>query len=487
MGTHEVYDLTSIFCSLNRDHLIRNNGDQVKVDSLKGKIVGVYFSNSDCGACEEFTPRLVKVYSQLLQVNEFEIVFVPSEVDNESFEAFFSNMPWLAIPFSDSETCKHLDELFKVNVIPHLVIVDQNGEVLTDNGKEVIEDYGAQGYPFTPQRFEEIKEQQNKAMLNQSLKSLLVSHSRDYVVTSDGNKVSVADLEGKTVGLYFVSATANYNECIAFNPKLVKTYKSLRDKNFEIVMIPDDDDNVKEFGHSSWFSLPANDELCAKLIEYFEIEEFPSLVLIGPDGKTLRSNPVDAIEGYGAKAYPFTPEKLAELKEVERAKREAQMLDSIFASSDCDFVIGKDSVKIPVSDLVGKNILLYFSAARCRSCEAFLPKLIQAYHEINKNENLLEVIFISSDRDKTSFDEHFSKMPWLAIPFGDKLCREYLSSSFKVSGIPTVVAIGSDGKIVSTEARQLIMSHGAKAYPFTAEQDVEIENECSEKLGWPEN
>lgn len=145
------------------------------------------------------------------------------------------------------------------------------------------------------------------------------------------------------------------------------------------------------------------------------------------------------------------------------------------------------SFQIPVSDLVGKNILLYFSAQWCPPCRAFLPALIQAYQEINKNGNILEVVFISSDRDQTSFDEFFSKMPWLALPFGDKR-KESLSRLFKVRGIPMVVAIEPNGKTVSTEARELIMYHGSEAFPFTAERLKEIEA-AHERMaeGWPKN
>ncbi|KAK4423825.1 putative nucleoredoxin 1 [Sesamum alatum] len=490
--TNEVkkYDLASILCSPNRDFLVRNNGDQVKVDSLRGKTVGLYFSASWCGPCQRFTPNLVEVYNELLQDNKFEIVFVSADEDDESFNAYFSKMPWLAIPFADSETRGRVDELFTVSGIPHLEILDENGNVLTSDGVEIIQEYGVEGYPFTSEHVQKLVEQEEEAKRNQSLKTLLVLKSRDYVIAADGKKVPVAELEGKTVGLYIFLAT--YDGCLAFNPKLVEVYKTLKEQgeNFEIVMIPLDDDEQsfsEAFEHLPWLSLPVKDKCCAKLVRYFELEGLPTVVVIGPDGKTLHSDVADAIDEHGIKAYPFTPEKFAELAELEKAKREAQTLESILVSKDCDFVIGKDGIKIPVSDLVGKNVLLYFSAHWCPPCRAFLPALTEAYHEINKNGNVLEVVFISSDSDQASFDEFFSTMPWLALPFGDKR-KESLSRLFKVRGIPMVIAIGPNGRTVSTEARELIMSHGAEAFPFTAERLKEIEA-AQEKMaeGWPKN
>ncbi|KAK4485766.1 hypothetical protein RD792_008412 [Penstemon davidsonii] len=484
------YDIGSILCSPNRDFLILNNGDKVNVDSLNGNIVGLYFSASWCGPCPQFTPNLIEVYNELIQLGKnLEIVFISGDVDNESFDLYFSKMPWHAIPFSDSETREQLDKLFSVKGIPHLVILDENGKLLTDEGVEIIQEHGVEGYPFVPQHIEKLKElEDEEAKRNQSLKSLLVSRSRDYLIAPDGKKVPVAELEGKTVGLYFVLLT--YNECLAFNPKLVEVYKTFKEEgeNFEIVMIPIDEDEPsfkKEFEKLPWLSLPLMDKCIEKLVRYFEFNSLPTVVVIGPDGKTLHSNVVEAIEELGKKVYPFTSEIFAELEEIEKAKREAQTLESILVSNDCDFVIGKDGAKIPVSNLVGKNILLYFSAHWCPPCRAFLPKLIQAYQQINTNDNSLEVIFISSDEDQESFNEFFSTMPWLALPFDDKR-KQSLSRLFKVRGIPMVVAIDPKGKTVTTEACELIMYYGAEAFPFTAERIEEVKTK-NEKMAekWP--
>lgn len=131
-------------------------------------------------------------------------------------------------------------------------------------------------------------------------------------------------------------------------------------------------------------------------------------------------------------------------------------------------------MQVPISDLVGKNILLYFSAHWCPPCRAFTPKLVELYHQIKAKDDAFELIFISSDKDETSFEEYFSEMPWLALPFEDER-KEYLDRIFKVQGIPTLVAIGPTGRTVTTEARKLVMCHGADAYPFTEARLKEIE------------
>ena len=133
-----------------------------------------------------------------------------------------------------------------------------------------------------------------------------------------------------------------------------------------------------------------------------------------------------------------------------------------------------------MSELVGKNVLLYFSAHWCPPCRAFLPKLVKAYHEIKEKDNTFEIVFISSDRDQSSFDEFFGGMPWLALPFGDER-KPFLSRKFKIQGIPAAVAIGPSGKTITKEARQLIAAHGADAYPFTEEHLKHLEEKLVEK------
>ncbi|KAI8528278.1 hypothetical protein RHMOL_Rhmol12G0137500 [Rhododendron molle] len=100
-------------------------------------------------------------------------------------------MPWLAIPFSDSSTRDRLDASFKVMGIPYLVILDENGKVVTEEGVEFIRDFGVDAYPFTQERIKEIEDEEEKAKREQPLKFVLASRSRDFVISANGNKVSL--------------------------------------------------------------------------------------------------------------------------------------------------------------------------------------------------------------------------------------------------------------------------------------------------------
>lgn len=165
------------------------------------------------------------------------------------------------------------------------------------------------------------------------------------------SQTPISELEGKTVGLYFCATS--YRSCAAFTQQLKEVYKKLKEngENFEVVFIPVDDDEEsfqKELEGLPWVSLPLKDKTCAKLIQYFELSELPTLVIIGPDGKTLHTNVVEAIADHGIDAYPFTPEKFVELEELEKAKEASQTLESFLVSGDLDFVnkIGGEKVKL---------------------------------------------------------------------------------------------------------------------------------------------
>ena len=161
---------------------------------MKGKKVGLYFSAYWCGPCCAFTVTLVELYNEVSAKGDFEIIFVSEDGDEDAFNGCFSKMPWLAILFFDADKRYELYKLFKVLIIPHLVIFDENGKVAIEDGKEVVLEYGVEAYPFTPKRIKELKDQEEEAKRNQSLRSILVYKSFDYVISYDGKQVSFCNL-----------------------------------------------------------------------------------------------------------------------------------------------------------------------------------------------------------------------------------------------------------------------------------------------------
>ncbi|XP_009334675.2 probable nucleoredoxin 2 isoform X1 [Pyrus x bretschneideri] len=311
--------------------------------------------------------------------------------------------------------------------------------------------------------------------------SLLASQDRDYLLTPTGNQVKVSDLDGKIIGLYF---SANwYPPCWNFNKVLVGIYEQLKNSgtNFEIVYVSSDEDSdAFNVYHACmpWLAIPFSDLDTKKALNRkFDVESIPSLVILQPndnkDEATLHDG-VEIIYRYGVVAFPFTTQKLEELQDEDRARHENQTLTNLLANHDRDYLLGHPTPKqVSVASLRGKTIGLYFSAQWCRPCVNFTPKLISIYEKIKEKMLVddhdgedFEIVFVSSDRDQTSFDSYFNTMPWLALPFGDPNIKE-LVKHFDVKGIPCLVILGPDGKTVTQQGRNLINLYKENAYPFT--------------------
>ncbi|XP_068748190.1 nucleoredoxin-like [Montipora capricornis] len=118
--------------------LVSHERGEKSFDDLKGKFLGLYFSAHWCPPCRGFTPKLIDTYKALQQQEKnFEIVFLSSDRSEEAFNEYFKEMPWLAAPYGDSSS-KELSGLFSVQGIPTLILLDENHEVISSNGRAFV-------------------------------------------------------------------------------------------------------------------------------------------------------------------------------------------------------------------------------------------------------------------------------------------------------------------------------------------------------------
>jgi len=132
------------------------------------------------------------------------------------------------------------------------------------------------------------------------------------------------------------------------------------------------------------------------------------------------------------------------------------LLDATFVGKDGP--VGKEALQ-------DKVIAIYFSAHWCPPCRGFTPKLVEQYKKMKDAGLPIEIIFASSDRDESSFDDYFKEMPWLALPYADRKRKEELSARFGVNGIPALVLLDKDLSIITTNGRGAIMGDLAE-FPF---------------------
>lgn len=126
-------------------------------EALAGKkVIGVYFSADWCGPCRQFTPELVSFYEKMNKrrgkKDQFEIIWVSRCRDANSFGQYFTHMGgWLALPSEEAlgQRGQMLGDLFKTKGIPHLVLLDEVGNVITlDARNKIPTDRAGIGFPW---------------------------------------------------------------------------------------------------------------------------------------------------------------------------------------------------------------------------------------------------------------------------------------------------------------------------------------------------
>ena len=98
---------------------------------------------------------------------------------------------------------------------------------------------------------------------------------------------------------------------------------------------------------------------------------------------------------------------------------------------------------------------LYFSAHWCGPCRHFTPQLAESSKALTAAGTDFPIIFGSSGQDEAlliaSFDSYFAEMPWFAFNFGDAKIDE-LKTKYSVNGIPWLVVLDAEGRLVLNEA-----------------------------------
>ena len=137
-GSSNIKDITPDL----PDEFESSNGKVTKEELLSNKIIGVYFSAHWCGPCRAFTPKLAEFYKNVNKLQkQIEIIFNSCDQDLKGFNDYFSTMPWIATPF-ESESKTKIEEACGINSIPQLIIFDNKGHIIDDNGRRTVESEG---------------------------------------------------------------------------------------------------------------------------------------------------------------------------------------------------------------------------------------------------------------------------------------------------------------------------------------------------------
>jgi len=455
----------------------------------RAEVVGVYFSAHWCPPCRGFTPVLANLYKQLVEAGKaIEIVFVSSDKDEDSFQKYYDSMPWLALPFSCRAEKQELSKKYEVSGIPTLVLLSPTGETISTDGRELVDNWGAKGFPYTSAHLEALEKNQARER-NEMLRTLMGEELKLLGEEAWGPKdsrVKLSDVaKADVIGLVFGDRdNMAFTQYVA--PALKRVHKEVREKHgqqsFELIFLPwegeadaEEDKSLREsFPFVSLDYSTLTPEVRDKLQALFTNITVPGLALIRGNGsEVLSANAVREVYEAGSNGFPWTKQALEQL-EAKKAQELAEQKEQLrnFKAFENKLIFGKDGGEAPsASALTEKKMVgLYFSAHWCGPCRAFTPRLITLYNELKSaGNNDLEIIFISSDRDQEAFNHYYSSMPWLALSFSERDLKSSLSEMFGVEGIPTLIFLDGTGKQLNVNGRAAV-SMGAEFYPWDEAQ-----------------
>ncbi|KAJ0009852.1 hypothetical protein Pint_32867 [Pistacia integerrima] len=119
---------------------------------------------------------------------------------------------------------------------------------------------------------------------------------------------------------------------------LVQSYNEIISKDkFEIILVSLDND--EESFHGYFFTMPrlaiphSNETACHGLKSLNSVQETPHLIIWNKEGDVMSSIGHFLVAEFGSLAYPFTKDRIKELKDEEEAQKKNQTLRTILANT----------------------------------------------------------------------------------------------------------------------------------------------------------
>lgn len=343
-------------------------------ESLRGKIIGIHLwrvSDVTRNPNLKLAVDLLDAYEEHYPKGDFEVVSV-AIVDEEEeenvikaveqlyFNRKFYRMPWLAIPYSDIETRRKLTKEFGTGYSERcesVSFLSANGKLLTKDGDKYLYELGGEYYPFTNEKVKEVvldKETSFCQLEISSIHSLLATPNRNFLISNQGNKVQISNLEGQVVGLYLYGSKSS----LSLLPKLEYIYNEIKVKRgskFEIVFVNlhftthgcvDEESFNETFNNMPWLALPFKDKMCRTLWRKYNHARGDDgvFVVVSFNGKSVEPYGAKIIKEYGTDAYPFTREKASMLE--RRRLKDIKMFPRVMAYNGSLIRNRRDDTKV---------------------------------------------------------------------------------------------------------------------------------------------
>lgn len=120
-----------------------------------------------CPPCRRFTPKLCEAYKDLkasdTYKDQFELCFISSDHDEHSFNEYYNEMPFFALPYEERNVKQQLSKRFGITGIPSLLILGpvnpQTGDrpLINDNIRGYFDmDQHITEFPYLPKPYKDL-------------------------------------------------------------------------------------------------------------------------------------------------------------------------------------------------------------------------------------------------------------------------------------------------------------------------------------------
>lgn len=120
-----------------------------------------------------------------------------------------------------------------------------------------------------------------------------------------------------------------------------------------------------------------------------------------------------------------------------------------------------DGKKLDWGQFKDKAVLVWFWATWCKPCVGELPNVKAIYGQYHGKG--FEVVAISCDNDKAQLEEFVKdrEVPWTILYSDDPQAAGMdnpMANKYGILGIPTMILVGRDGKVISLNARGRVLA-----------------------------
>jgi len=267
-----------------------------EVDFLKGKPdpnakYYIYLhSASWCGPCRREMPGIVDSYKELKK-NGFEIILFGHDRTDREVVAYAENYNAEFPVLKDSSKLATKVPGYKaVNGIPHIVVVDRNGN-------EIVETHPMLFFSNDQWKNYISKDSQEGACAGQSSSCAGQSSSRTLAKSTVANALAkIRYLKGKPElkAKYYIylHSAAWCGACCLEMPSIVSSYAELKEQGFEIILFGHDvsEGDVVAFAERFKAEFPVlkdSPEWATKVPGYQKVCGIPHMIIVNPSGKVI--------------------------------------------------------------------------------------------------------------------------------------------------------------------------------------------------------